>query len=152
MTSNVTSNTSFVPISIEKKNFVIFNVNYWIKNSAIKSRFRYTNHVSRLLMFKGIRYSLLLLEACHSFCLNNWGLLKDPGFRLISPESSSNKGQNELSFLNRKFRYCKNAQFTLEVWGINFICYFDGVMGKKLTSKTRFESIMKFWKSITNTH
>ena len=31
-----------------------------------------------------------------------------------------------------KFKYCENAQFTLGVWGINFICYFDGVMGKKL--------------------
>ena len=55
---------------------------------------------SRLLMFKWIRCSPLLLKACHSSCLNNWGLLKCPGFRLISPESRSNKGQNELSFLN----------------------------------------------------
>ena len=47
-----------------------------------------------------MRCSPLLLKARHPSCLNNWGLLKGPGFRLISPESRSNKGQNELSFLN----------------------------------------------------
>ena len=51
-----------------------------------------------------------------------------------------------------KFRYCKKAQFTLEVWGINFVCYFYGVKGKKLISKTRFQPILRFWKSVKNPH
>ena len=37
-----------------------------------------------------------------------------------------------------KFRCCESGQFTLEVWGINLICYYDKVMGKILASKTRF--------------
>ena len=43
-----------------------------------------------------------MLKACHSSCLNNWGLLSnDPGFRLTSHEESrSNKRWNELPFLN----------------------------------------------------
>ena len=51
-------------------------------------------------MLKWIRYSPLLLKAHHSSSLNNWRLIKGPAFRLISPESRSNKEQNDLPFLS----------------------------------------------------
>ena len=38
------------------------------------------------------------------------------------------------------------------MWGINFICYFDGAMGKKLTTKTRCQHILMFLKSIKDAH
>ena len=102
-------------ISIETKNFVIFSMNFW--NKPVLSRLdsyvlitaafillAKSLNLSILgcapLMFKWIRSSPLLLKASYFSGLNNWGLLKGPGFRLMSPESGSNKGQNESSFLN----------------------------------------------------
>ena len=92
---------------------------------------------------KWIRCSPLMLKACQSSCLNNWGLLKGPGFRLISSESRSNKGYDELSFLNLNLDIAKMLS---SLWK------FDSVMGNKLTSKTTFQPILRFWKSIKNAH
>ena len=43
-----------------------------------------------------------------------------------------------------KFRYWKNCQFNLEIWDIDFIRYFDGVIGKKFISKTRYQPALSF--------
>ena len=99
------SNTSPVSISIETKNFIVLSS--LGSNIPITAAFVllviYLNLSildSRILIFKWIRCSPLLLKAGHSSCLNNWGLLKKPRFKLKSPQSRSNKGQNEVSILN----------------------------------------------------
>ena len=41
-----------------------------------------------------------IAKGCPLFLFEQLRVTKSPGFRLASPGSSSNKGQNEVSFLN----------------------------------------------------
>ena len=79
-------------------------------------------------------------------------LLKGPEFRLISLKVGVIVKIKWITIFESKFRYCRNGQFTLEVWDINFICYFNGVIGKTLISKTRFQPILRFSKFLENAH
>ena len=90
-----------------------------------------------------------------SACSNNWGWLKGPGYRLKSPENRINKRQNKLWLLNLNLDI---AKILSSVWwrdvltSFFFFFFFWWYIGKKLTCKTRFEPIMRVWKSIKNAH
>ena len=119
----LTSNTSPMLISIETKNFVIF-VNFWIKNSANKFRFRYTNHSS----FCSFGYICQFVNFWYQ-TINVW---------INKMQSSSAKSlpfllYEQLRVINPLMHNVPkwSTHFKNLVWDINFICYFDGDMGKK---------------------
>ena len=85
------------------ENFIIFIVNFRMKDCFFKYRFRYKKRGSfvllaislnmsilgsRQLMFEIIGHDPVLLKSCHSSCLNRRVLLKLPGFRVVKDKMS----------------------------------------------------------------